>query len=361
MSTSKTLTPIFSRAEAATLDKEQLAQLLQAEQHWLATEAQLPSGAITTGSTRIVPYFSNIGAFGLVTTVPQVNPEATQATRSWLDWFVAHLNRPDRFGLNGTIYDYTAEVDGSVTSKDDYDSADSYPATFATLVLRYVKATGDTAWVKAHADELDLLGQAMVASQDPADGLTWAKPNYKVKYLMDNCEVYRGFVDLAALMADVIGDAQKASYYRQRAEVVKAGIEKKLWAGDGRGYYYYAMDQRGVRLGTNWGTWYPDQMAQLWPVLWGVLDPQSQRAKELWARFNKVAPGWPTLERDDSFASAFLGLAALKMGERERALTFVDAVKARFFDRGNPWPWYSADAGWFMLLLESLVKGEATF
>ena len=93
---------------------------------------QLNDGALTMSSNKgvpgykIVPYFSNIAARALL-----ANPTAARiaAVKKWMVWYMAHLN------ADGSVYDYYATNftgDAMLTSTGDFDSVDSYAATFLT-------------------------------------------------------------------------------------------------------------------------------------------------------------------------------------------------------------------------------------
>ena len=56
-----------------------------------------------------------------------------------------------------------------------------------------------------------------------ADGLTWAKSGYGVKYLMDNCEVSWGLRSLARVEAAVYRDGLTAGRYQAAALQVLTG------------------------------------------------------------------------------------------------------------------------------------------
>ena len=67
-----------------------------------------------------------------------------------------------------------------------------------------------------------------------------AKPDYQVKYLMDNCEVYEGMLAGAKLYKDVLVPADKTqtlmlNRLEQGAAQVADGIEQKMWAD---GFYH---------------------------------------------------------------------------------------------------------------------------
>ena len=133
------------------------------------------------------------------------------------DRYLSQLNRPDRWGLSGTIYDYEVERHGFAAGSEateivmiatrNYDSADSYAATFLTLVSEYYYKTQDSELVTANLDDINLVAQVIVSLQDK-DGLVFVKPGSRTKYLMDNAENYRGLIAVSYTHLDV--------YKRQR-------------------------------------------------------------------------------------------------------------------------------------------------
>src|SRR5665213_1063614 len=163
--------------------------------NWTVSSASsLPDGAILYTPTEIEPYFSNLGAIGLTK-----NPAYYSQVKAWMQWYVNHLNYPDKWGLYCTVYDYN--VAGTTeTSTNRADSTDSYAATFLSLAWAYWK-TGDPdaqTYIQTLSYQLDCIGGVIVQTQQ-SNGLTWALPDYQIEYLMDNAEVYKGVTDLANL------------------------------------------------------------------------------------------------------------------------------------------------------------------
>jgi len=109
------------------------------------------------------------------------------------DWYLAHLNS------NGTIHDFHI-INDLLVSTGKADSTDSYAATYLSLVNGLLKSGGDPAWIKANMQKLKRVEGAILAVTD-SDGLTWAKPYYPYKLLMDNCKVYRGWRDWSEALA----------------------------------------------------------------------------------------------------------------------------------------------------------------
>lgn len=306
---------------------------------WTTSSASsLPDGAILYTSTEIVPYYSNLAAIGLTKTpihYPQV--------KAWMEWYINHLNRPDKWGLYCTVYDYN--VSGTTeTPTNDADSTDSYAATFVSLAWAYWQ-TGDAgaqAYIRTLRPQLDCIGRVMVQTQQ-SNGLTWAKPDYQIQYLMDNCEVYKGLSDLAKLLQYAFHDSAGRDWYNTYASNELKGIQSVLWDSVHRDYLTYVGAPP-----TDWKVWYPDSTAQLFPVLNRVLDPSDSRAEHLYATFNMNWQSWTSLKFPDSFPWALISGAAALMSDTARVNDYIVTIQSKYVDADFPWPWYCAESGWFI-------------
>ena len=315
---------------------------LAATSSWLAqsSPSQL-DGAILFTTQEIMPYFSNLAAIGM-TKDPNRMPQVV----AWMNWYINHLNWPDKWGLYGTVYDYTVS-NGVAIPTNDADSTDSYAATFLSLAW--------AAWESGNAEarsyilglnyQLDVIGGVIVQTQQ-SDGLTWAKPDYQTKYLMDNSEVYRGLRDLANLYQVAFGDTTKATYYNNVAAATLNGIAG-MWMN---GKWAVYKSSAGALATPNLATWYPDAAAQVFPALQGVVSASDPRAQQSYAAFNAAWPGWPTLSfnSQDAFPWCLVGAAAASMGDNARLATYVNSIQSKYVNTGFPWPFYSAEGGWFM-------------
>jgi len=321
--------------------------LIKEEARWIITTCQLPSGAIITsypGNPRIVPYFAHLALYGVV--------EAggyEEQVKAYLNWYVNHLELPDRFGIYGTVYDYTVTADGQEIPEGSYDSSDSYAATFLNLVWRYYLATREKAWLKEHKDELETVAGAILATRDK-DGLTLVRPDWQVKYLMDNCEVYEGLQNYALLQEEVWGDKHKAYFYQKLAGKVKEAVFRKMWAGEG---FCPAIYSFGLRLRPNWRKWYPDALAQLFPLICGLLKPEDKEARIIYSAFLRNYPNWYKDISPLSFTTPLVAWAAALMDDGERVKTYFKKVEEKILKAGRPWPWHAAEGGVFILALRA--------
>jgi len=316
-------------------------QNVQQTSAWLATQ-QLSDGAILYTSGEIEPYFSNLAAIGWLadtTKIPQVE--------AWMRWYINHFNWPDYNGLYGTVYDYNVS-NGVETSTGSYDSTDSYAATFLSLAeaLWNTGDAGAQAFIRNIGEyDFNVVGNVITDLQQ-SNGLVYAKPDYQVEYLMDNSEDYRGLMDFAALATQAWGDTNTTTWYTIHANNVLSGVNNVLYIPLLGLYRPYAGD-----LLPNLNTWYPDAIAQIFPIINGLISPTSAQAQTLYSKFNAAWPGWPQLSfGPNSFPTCDLGYASYLMGDSTRTNQYITTIETKYVNVTPqfPWPFYSAEAGWFM-------------
>ncbi len=287
----------------------QYAENIRVTSAWLASPAtSLPDGAILFTPSQITPYYGNLAAIGLTKDARNYS-----RVRKWMDWYLGHLNRTDKWGLSCTIYDYAVDG-GQETPTNDADSTDSYAATFLSLGWSYWQ-TGDheaRAWIRTIEPQLLCIGSVITRTQQ-SNGLTWAKPDYQIAYLMDNTEVYRGLRDAQQLFAAAFGDGVASDRFRAAADRTLDGIQNLLWDPSHDDYFTYL----GAPA-TDWTVWYPDATAQLFPILQGVIDPASPRATALYATFNAKWPSWTSASSPDGFPWVLVSYTAALMQDKAR-------------------------------------------
>jgi hypothetical protein len=334
-------------------------EILNEEAGWIS-RLQMESGAVPMYSApisahhnqyKVTPYFSHFGLLGLLE-----KPESAPVVRKYMDWYFDHMNRTATPTTPaGSVFDYLIEADRQTeVATRDFDSTDSYASTFLNVLRKYAEVTSDITYLREHRDDIFLIADAMIATKQN-DGLTWAKPDYRLKYLMDNSEVFSGLQDMEWLCLKVFRDDQASAFYRKHKEDVYAGIENGLWSGP-HNAYAYAKSEDGSLLYPDWTRFYADATAQLFPIWTGVLPAGSERAKQLYDTFNQHHPRWPVLEKPDSFPWALIAYTAAIMGDRTRTGQFLTAVKIVYIDRDHPWPWYVMESGITMLMTSLLKK-----
>lgn len=325
--------------------------IIDQETAWIAS-LQFENGAIPTYSQplahynnkyRVVPYFANIAAMALLE-----KPQYINNAKKYMDWYFSHLNWPDYNGLYGTVYDYDVDADRTTEhSRNSYDSVDSYAATFISLARRYYEVSGDAQYLIDHRYQLDIIGGAIINVKH-SDGLTWAKPEWKIKYTMDNCEVFTGLRDIEWIFRNVYGDTGAADWYAIHKNNVVNGIQAILW-DTGISMYSVGIDQWNQRISTQWQIFYPGATAQLFPIWTGTIFPYDQRAADMYVTFNYYHPRWHYLDTSDDFPWALIAYTGAIMSDKTRVDQFLNEVLAYYIYQGHPWPWYCMEAGFTIL------------
>ncbi len=333
-------------------EKEILASVVESETAWIAS-LQLDNGAIPmtykeNGEVTVNPYFADFAAMALLDNADKYS----ENVKAYMDWHFGHLNsaKSDYNGVDATIYDYTVTVkDGKVVSeaitvkdgKNSYDSTDSYAATFLMLLNKYYEVTGDIEYISAHKDDIIRVTEAMLSTLNR--GLTYAKPDYEVKYLMDNCEVYEGLLCALNLFEKTDIDCgnitlKKSSY---ALKWIEQNIENKLWVADENHYHAGIVKNGNAAYEFSWSEFYPSATAQLFPVIHGVIPADSIRADSLYNSFCDEY-NWQTLDIPSEFCWGAMVYAAAIMGDTDSVMAYMDSYSDFAFSR--EYPLYNADA-----------------
>jgi len=321
----------------------------------------------------ISPYFASVALMGLLKADV---PGKSRVAELWIDWYLRHMDRSSKSA--GIVYDtwYLTDGSGETTcppglpaSQCNYvDASDSGAATLIADVWEYVQLGKSKSFMAApgRKKQLETVANVMTALQQ-SDGLTWAKDTYRVKYTMDNSEVYWGLHAMARIESDVYHDTMAARRYEVAAVRVRSGILTSL-LDKSTGLYRVAKFEDGKAPAPNLGVWYADTIAQVWPQLFGVVGERSAQAKTsvrlVNARWNrKGGVRWTTSFVDPGgYPCSAMAYAALLLGDRESARTHTDMVLAREMPGRGTSPGFSksfivSDAGWLLLVLTGLGGG----
>jgi len=161
---------------------------------------QLPDGAFAqvspVGKTHapiwIAPYFANYAALALLSEFDRhKNQEDLKRVGSWLSWCVNNQS------AGGYWNDFEGTADAYATN-GKVDAWDSSAALFLLVAGRYQRAGGSLSPGILTAAER---ARACIEHVTDSDGLTWAKPDYKIKFLMDNVEVCAGLRAATGLLS----------------------------------------------------------------------------------------------------------------------------------------------------------------
>ena len=288
--------------------------------------------AVSPNKSWIVPYFTNNGLRGFLRSN---HPERYKMTRDWLDWYINNIDE------NGVMSDYT--WDGINLNSSAPDSEDAYAASFWGLVYEYYQFSNDTSWfLQPNAKEqMELMADYLINVLQQDDGLAWAKQSYKIKYLMDNCQVYWGLQSLAKIETEIYNDIEQAEIYFNAASAVKEGIHTVLYDENTMLYKPHA-GATDVDL----SVWYPDAAALVFPQFYGVddyCDPISvhlrQVLNENWDGIPASEKNWTNECINDAYCSpwAFIGYIYSKAGDTDLGFAQAEFIKNEKIDNGFPW------------------------
>ncbi len=190
------------------------------------------------------------------------------------------MNYPDKYGLTGSIYDYTVDNKGNEVSLETYDSVDSYAGTFIMLIEKYYSLTWSRTFIQNNRQKLEDIAY-LIPFLRSNDGLTVAIPNTTPKFLMDNCEALSGISAFADLAADMGWETQ--SYYQTQKDIIRDAIMTHFRDRANANFYWFIDGD--IHKVSQWEIFYPDAYAQLFPILFGVIiDPRLRN--DLWDTFN---------------------------------------------------------------------------
>ena len=347
-------------SESTMTKEERIAmyeKIATEEAAWLAS-LQIENGALLmtcgpNGEFTMNPYFADFAALALL----GAGESYYENVRRYMDWHFAHLNtaETDYNGVDGTIYDYVVTLsNGKLVSEKivinangqkSYDSTDSYAATFLCVVAKYYEKTGDLAYLQANSQDLQRLLNPIRQTMDK--GLTFAKPDYRIKYLMDNCEVYEGLV-AAEKVYKALGLSDLAAEAADLKKQVFDAIEEHMWMEE-EGYYEVALGvNNDSAYAFTWTNFYPCATAQLFPISCGLLAPTDPRSIYLYNQFNDYfstgerKATWEEMSTPDTFYWGSLAYTAALMGDNARLETYM-TLYLKIMKR-HAYPLYNADA-----------------
>ena len=343
------------QAEATEAQIGLFREIYETETAYLAS-MQLPNGALPmtyakNGELTVNPYFADFAALALLDNADEYADEVVK----YMDWHFDHLNTKaeDYNNLDGTIYDYKVTMkNGEIADErisapenaDSYDTTDSYAATFLTVVDKYFRKTGDSDYLVANAKELYRIAKVMFATYQ--NGLTYAKPNHLIKYLMDNCEVYEGAVAATKIFdelvlrglteySDMRDDCDEMSF------TVRDNINTKLWNYTGQHYRAGTIAYLGIpRKVFSWDLYYPQATSQLFPIICGVIEPDTDRAKHIYETFSEHYH-WEAFDYPDDFYWGANVQAAAIMNDLDSVTEYMENYLP--LTAKHSWPLYNMD------------------
>ena len=244
-----------------------------------------PDGSLSVWKDKVDvnTYHSNFAILGLARAMSTTgNTTASVYAWNWFRWFVSHQSNS-----TGYITDYTrASSAFAWSSTNDMDSTDSYAALFIMAVASVYAVDKNYTALNQIMPGVRNSVKAMQSTMQ--NGLTWAKPNYHIKYLMDQSEVYAGFKSCEYL-AKVINDTSLANTCSSAASGMIELVNQYMWSTSNFNYNY-GLGDSDVVTPSNWTILYPDAASQLWPAAFNF--PLNKSTNALCSTFLKYHPNW---------------------------------------------------------------------
>jgi hypothetical protein len=292
---------------------------------------QLASGTfrLAPDRTQINPYFTNLALIALVQ-LGELKP-----VQQHVAWYLNNRNP------QGYVNDFRIE-DGREVDTGTADSEDSYHATLLSLLAEAVRQTEETEWIASCKADLADVFDALTRLQQK-DGLTWAKHSYRVKYLMDNCEVWQGLED-ASFLFHVLGMKEKAREAKRRADACRNGIASMYseWRG---AYAIYDRTYPG------WRKWYPDVTSQAFPIVYRLAAPDT--CSRLYANITGSFPHFDVFQTGDFYPWMIMGECARLMNDERRVERMLStATDLYIYGPRRPY-WLIHEAGRFLQLCKT--------
>ncbi len=292
----------------------------------------------------------------------RVSPGLAPVAANWLRWQARHI-RTTRW-RQGVVFDHWVRASdlrvmecppgGPAKRCPDVDSYDSTAASMLMMADSYLAATGDAALLREPAvrSALNATSNAMYALAQ-ADGLTWAKPDYRTAYVMDAVEVSTGWRAWSRVQARAYGDAAASQASLTQAQRTEDGARQRLWHASSK-RWLVAADEAPPEF----SRWYPDTVAQAWPLLWSVRGPAADDAAAAWRQAAARWTGqldWSQRNVDpDGFWWPAVAVAAHCVGDTDRARAWVARARSAWTRATDPfdWPFYVGDLRWLFWMAD---------
>ena len=301
---------------------------------------QEDNGAVTTmfHGDVIDPYF----ATKALLLAQDGELDSKKQSEQWVKWAI-HAQRGD-----GLFNRYARDVAiGDWKVVDTADADDAMQAIWLELLYRLTPKSGmSPQWQDSAARAEKRLDELFSESE----GVYHISVTLPVGLLMDNMEIYSAFKDIAK-QCKRLGLVEKEKSYEQKAQNLRDTIHKIF--GHENGIFTVSTQERDKE------EFYPDRVAQIFPVLYGLQTDTSKQVYENWLKAN--GKEW-IAQRTHDFAWGLVAITALDMGDADSASCWQNrAEPMRFSGHWNILEEVSLQSVKYRLLLQKYDKVPCTF
>lgn len=330
------------------------------EQAWIM-DMQLENGALpfrklSNGTATIIPYFSAISGMALL---HDIDVDYSNQAMRYIEWMLENLNdsTSDYFNVDGTMSNFKVDYLDNINYIETpykYDSVDSYTALMISLIMRTYEKTNDIEFLLKHQKNIIRVLNALLSTRLD-NGLSAVSVGNRTQYIMDNVEVSYGLRDgikLVNRLIEISDDTKDLNLIKVKLDDwlvdQSKAIEELLWNND-KGVYNVALNENyQIVEFKSWDNFYPDAVAQLFPIIFEVIEPDSTRAKALYAAFNNNYQWEDFIYREtgDFYWTVIVYVAAL-MEDVNKVKVYLTYYQDNFME-SHPYPLYNAEAAWIV-------------
>lgn len=337
--------------------------IIHHEQAWLDS-TQLDNGAypfrpLVNNRADVNPYFSSMAAYSLLLG----NTFYSDNVYEYMAWLFTQLNTSseDPYQIDGTLSNIRmTQENGQINEeKFDYDSVDSYTALFIIL-LNYAYDTDPRyEFYQANEGSIIRLFKALLSTR-AENGLSYVSVGNKTQYTMDNVEVNYAIKKGINLLNNLLELSNNQELKEIQIELEEwlidntQAIETILW-NPAQQKYRIAIDKNGNEVEfKSWDNFYPDAMAQLFPIVFNVIEPDSERAKEHYIQFVSNY-SWEDFKFREGFYWTVVSTIGAMMDDTDRVKTYLDYYQEHIMSN-HDYPIYNAEVAWIIQTCQIMIN-----
>ncbi len=275
------------------------------------------TGVITVmqGGNSVDPYFANKALL----IAHDGGLDITKAGKRWITWAIAHQQD------NGLFSRYCRKSAGAAWQHcQDADADDALLALWLKLLYTLSPSSGMPAEWKASAAKAETQLQSLL---DTETGIYHVSKTLPVGLLMDNIEIYNALQSVSQQMKRM-GKEKKSANIGQKASALKQAIYKNFWQADNQRFRITTQLRDA-------NDFYPDKVAQIFPLLYALPIPNNRTPAETFADWTKqYMSEWFHLIASD-FPWGLVAVTATQVGDSNTAFCWQN--KAASFRHGFNW------------------------
>jgi len=259
---------------------------------------QKPDGAISTWyqGNKVDPYFATKALLIASDGGLKIHKQAI----AWVEWAIK------RQRLDGLFNRYERNLNGGWEQTSATDADDAMLALWIELLYRLAPArTMAQNW----KESIEKAQVQLASLYSPEQGIYYISSSLPVGLLMDNAEIYAAFRKVAEEQRR-LGLIDQAQDYDDRADKLGENI-LRIFSADKDGVYLVSTQSKNAHA------FYPDKVASLFPVLYGIVEKdKGQAIYRSWMHAN--GNEW-LAQRKDDYPWGLVALTAIDEGDEYAA------------------------------------------